>query len=89
VLRDAGFATVRPEGARRLCAVNADPLREVDAWLDHFRRFWTPKLDALATELARGRRERRRRESSDSNDLRAAGRRHEPGGDQTDKGRNS
>ena len=59
VLREAGFATVRPEGARRLYAVNADPLRDVDAWLDRFRHFWAPKLDALATEVARGKRERR------------------------------
>src|ERR1041384_6473933 len=60
VLREAGFASVRPEGARRLYAVNAEPLREVDAWLSHFRAFWTPRLDALATEIARGRRQRRR-----------------------------
>ncbi|HEY3684219.1 MAG TPA: metalloregulator ArsR/SmtB family transcription factor [Streptosporangiaceae bacterium] len=60
VLRDTGFATVRPEGTRRLYAVNAEPLRDVDAWLDRFRAFWAPHLDALATELARGRRERRR-----------------------------
>ncbi|SCG66976.1 ArsR/SmtB family transcription factor [Micromonospora inositola] len=62
VLRDNGFATVRPEGTRRLYAVDPQPLRQVDAWLDHFRRFWTPPLEALATELARGRRERRLRE---------------------------
>jgi DNA-binding transcriptional ArsR family regulator len=61
VLRDNGFTTVRPDGARRLYSVNTDPLREVDAWLDRFRRFWTPHLDALATELARGRRERGQR----------------------------
>lgn len=60
VLREHGFATVRPEGTRRLYAVNHEPLREIDAWLDHFRRFWTPHLHALATELARGRRRRRR-----------------------------
>jgi DNA-binding transcriptional ArsR family regulator len=59
VLRDGGFATVRPDGARRLYAVNSEPLRDVDAWLERFRRLWTPHLDALATELARGRRERR------------------------------
>lgn len=59
VLRDSGFARVRPQGTRRLYAVNDEPLREVDAWLDHFRRFWTPPLEALATELARGRRQRR------------------------------
>ena len=62
VLRDNGFATVRAEGARRLYAVDTEPLREVDAWLDHFRGFWTQHLDALATELARGRRERDRKE---------------------------
>ena len=59
VLRESGFATVRPEGTRRLYAVGEQPLREVDAWLDQFRRFWTPPLEALATELARGRRGRR------------------------------
>ena len=58
VLREAGFATVRPDGARRLYAVRTEPLRDVDAWLDRFRRFWAPHLDALETELARGRRAR-------------------------------
>ena len=65
VLREAGFATVRPEGARRLYAVNSEPLRDVDEWLDRFRRFWAPHLDALETELARGKRERRLRARSD------------------------
>ena len=59
VLRDSGLATVRPDGTRRLYAVNSEPLAELDAWLDRFRRFWAPHLEALATELARGRRERR------------------------------
>jgi DNA-binding transcriptional ArsR family regulator len=62
VLREGGFATVRPDGARRLYAVNSEPLRDVDEWLGRFRRFWTPHLDALGTELARGKRERRLRE---------------------------
>jgi len=59
VLRDNGFATVRAQGTRRLYAVDAAPLREIDSWLDPFRRFWTQRLDALATELVRGRAERR------------------------------
>jgi DNA-binding transcriptional ArsR family regulator len=63
VLRESGFATVRPDGARRLYAVKPERLQDVDAWLDRFRRFWTPHLDALATELARGQRERRHRQS--------------------------
>ncbi|MFI6762674.1 ArsR/SmtB family transcription factor [Micromonospora sp. NPDC050417] len=61
VLRENGFATVRPQGVRRLYAVNSEPLRDVDVWLARFRRFWTPHLDALATEVARGKRERRLR----------------------------
>ncbi|SDH58344.1 DNA-binding transcriptional regulator, ArsR family [Sinosporangium album] len=64
VLREAGFATVRPEGTRRLYAVNPEPLRDIDTWLDRFRRHWTPHLDALATELARGERQRRLREEA-------------------------
>jgi DNA-binding transcriptional ArsR family regulator len=59
VLRENGFATVRADGARRLYAVDATPLREVDEWLGRFRRFWEQHLDALATELARSRRQRR------------------------------
>ena len=58
VLRDAGFATVRIDGARRIYAVEAGPMQEVDVWLDRFRGFWTPKLEALATEVARGKRAR-------------------------------
>jgi DNA-binding transcriptional ArsR family regulator len=59
VLRESGFATVRAAGTRRLYAVDPAPLQEVDVWLGHFRRFWTQRLDALGTEIARGRRARR------------------------------
>ena len=59
VLREHGFLTVRPEGARRLYAVDPEGLRDVDEWLDRFRRFWAPPLAALATELERGKRARR------------------------------
>jgi DNA-binding transcriptional ArsR family regulator len=58
VLRDSGFTTVRAVGTRRLYAVDAEPLREIDTWLDRYRRFWDQRLDALDTELARGRRAR-------------------------------
>jgi hypothetical protein len=56
VLRDSGFASVRIDGARRLYTVDAAPLKEVDAWLNQFRIFWEHRLDALATEVARGKR---------------------------------
>ena len=60
VLRDNGFTSVRPDGQRRLYAVDGQALRDVDDWLAGFRRFWTPHLDALTTEVARGKRQRRR-----------------------------
>ncbi|GAA1002025.1 metalloregulator ArsR/SmtB family transcription factor [Acrocarpospora macrocephala] len=59
VLRESGFASVRAEGTRRLYSVEGEALREVDAWLDQFRRFWSQRLDALGTELARGKRKRK------------------------------
>ena len=59
ILRESGFATVRADGTKRLYAVDAQPLREVDAWLERFRGFWEHRLDALATEIARGKKKRR------------------------------
>lgn len=59
VLRDSGFASVRVDGARRLYSVDVEPLRQVDEWLNKFRAFWAHRLDALATEVARGKRKKR------------------------------
>lgn len=60
VLRESGFAQVRAEAQRRFYSVDPAGLRAVDAWIGQFKSFWEPKLDALATEIARGKRERRR-----------------------------
>jgi DNA-binding transcriptional ArsR family regulator/uncharacterized protein YndB with AHSA1/START domain len=62
VLRDSGFTSVRADGARRIYSVDAGRLREVDDWLDKFRALWGPRLDALATEIARGKRKRRQQD---------------------------
>jgi DNA-binding transcriptional ArsR family regulator len=60
VLRESGFATVRTDGPRRIYEVTALPLQEIDAWANQFRQLWAQRLDALATEVARGKRERRK-----------------------------
>jgi DNA-binding transcriptional ArsR family regulator len=60
VLRSSGFVHVRIDGPRRLYSLDPTPLQAVDAWLDRFRRFWDQHLDALATEVTRGKRERER-----------------------------
>jgi DNA-binding transcriptional ArsR family regulator len=61
VLRESGFATVRTEGQRRLYTVESTAMQEVDAWLNQFRAMWDRRLDALATEVARGKRQRKKR----------------------------
>jgi DNA-binding transcriptional ArsR family regulator len=79
VLRENGFATVRIDGSRRIYSVHGVALREIAVWLERFRAFWAPKLDALATEVVRGKRERRRagaqeRAASQDQTARARGR---------------
>jgi DNA-binding transcriptional ArsR family regulator len=64
VLREAGFTTVRADAQRRLYAIDARPLEEAAQWLDQFRAFWQHKFDALETEIARGKRERRSKKSA-------------------------
>jgi DNA-binding transcriptional ArsR family regulator len=58
VLRESGFASARVDGPRRVYFVDALPLEQVDVWLDQFRKHWEPKLEALSTEVARGKRGR-------------------------------
>lgn len=65
VLREAGFTTVRADGQRRLYAIDSRPLEEAAQWIDQFRAFWQCKFDALETEVARGKRERRSAKSAE------------------------
>jgi DNA-binding transcriptional ArsR family regulator len=53
VLREAGFVEAIADGQRRLYRIKPDPLQELDQWLDQFRRFWTPHIDALERHLDR------------------------------------
>jgi DNA-binding transcriptional ArsR family regulator len=59
VLREAGLVSVQEQGRERLYQLEPAPLEQVDVWLDDFRDRWSPRLDALATEVHRTRRERR------------------------------
>jgi DNA-binding transcriptional ArsR family regulator len=60
VLREAGLVEVRQEAQRRVYSVRPEPLAEIDVWLGQHRALWERRLDALHTEIARGKRERRR-----------------------------
>ena len=52
VLRESGFTSVRPDGTRRLYAVDPVPLKEVDVWLDQFRRLWEESYERLDEVLS-------------------------------------
>lgn len=54
VLRDSGFAGDERRGSHRMYALRDEALREVTEWVDRYRSFWTNRLDALDTEIARG-----------------------------------
>ena len=58
VLREAGLVHVRQEAQRRIYSLRPEPLSEVDAWLGDYRALWQGRLDALHTEIARGRKTR-------------------------------
>jgi DNA-binding transcriptional ArsR family regulator len=51
VLREAGLVAVRADGKRRLYTLRAQPLADVDAWLEPYRAFWSDRLDALEQHL--------------------------------------
>jgi DNA-binding transcriptional ArsR family regulator len=58
VLRETGLVEVRQEAQRRVYSLRPEPLAEVDEWLGRYRALWERRLDALHTEVARGKRER-------------------------------
>ena len=59
VLREAGLVEVRRQAQQRVYTLRPEPLAAVDEWLGRYRALWQHRLDALHTEVARGKRERR------------------------------
>jgi DNA-binding transcriptional ArsR family regulator len=60
VLREAGLVEVHHEAQFRIYSLNPDPLAELDQWLGHYRSLWEQRMSALHTEVARGKKERRK-----------------------------
>jgi DNA-binding transcriptional ArsR family regulator len=52
-LREAGLVDVRHDAQRRLYRIRPEPLSEIDAWLEPYRRYWAGRLDALEQHLDR------------------------------------
>ncbi len=59
VLREAGLVEVRQQAQRLVYSLRPEPLAEIDEWLGRYRALWQQRMDALHTEIARGKRERR------------------------------
>lgn len=59
VLREAGLVEVEQQAQFRRYSLRPEPLAEVDGWLSRYRSLWEHRLDALHTEVARGRSQRR------------------------------
>jgi len=59
VLREAGLVQVRQDAQQRIYSLRPEPLAEIDDWLGRYRALWEQRLDALHTEIARGKRQRR------------------------------
>ena len=61
VLREAGLVEAHPDAQWRVYRLRVEPLVELDVWLGSYRALWQQRLDALHTEVSRGKRERRSR----------------------------
>ena len=59
VLRDAGLVDVRQEAQRRIYRLRPEALIEIDEWMQAYRVLWRTRLDALQTEVKRGRKAKR------------------------------
>jgi DNA-binding transcriptional ArsR family regulator len=68
VLREAGLVDVRSDAQRRVYSLRPEPLLELEEWLEPYRALWLHRLDALHTEVARGKRERSLHENGNDND---------------------
>jgi len=59
VLREAGLVEVRQEAQRRVYSLSPQPLAEINDWMSRHLKLWEQRVDALHTEIARGKRDQR------------------------------
>jgi DNA-binding transcriptional ArsR family regulator len=60
ILQEAGFVTMRPDGAQRFYSLRAEPFREIEHWVSRYRRLWEARLDRLGDALERKKKARAR-----------------------------
>ena len=62
ILGDAGFVTMRPDGARRLYSLRPEPFQAIDEWVRNYRKLWEGRLHRFDAALVRRRSARQREE---------------------------
>lgn len=67
VLHRAHLATVEQRGRERWYYLQPDGLKIIHDWLTPYRHFWAGRLEALETEVARGKHERKKTTQTPSN----------------------
>lgn len=63
VLRESGLVDVRTDAQRRVYRLRPEPLAEVDAWLEPYRKRWNDRFDRLETHLETLQRQRTDKET--------------------------
>lgn len=53
VLTECGLVEIKQKGRDRYCYIQFQKLAEVSKWVEHYRIFWTSKLDALEIHLSK------------------------------------
>ena len=66
ILQEAGFVSVRPEGAQRFYSLRPEPFQELDMWIAQYRKLWEARLDRFAAALERKQKARAKRKETAS-----------------------
>jgi DNA-binding transcriptional ArsR family regulator len=53
VLERAGLVRREILGREHHCRIDTHPLRDANAWLEHYREFWEQRMDALQVYVGR------------------------------------
>jgi DNA-binding transcriptional ArsR family regulator len=51
VLEHAGLVSRQKDGRVHRCSLRAEPMKDIAAWIEHYRQFWEAQLDSLARYL--------------------------------------
>jgi len=66
ILQEAGFVSVRPEGAQRFYSLRPEPFQELDMWIAQYRKLWEARLDRFAAALEKKQKARAKRKETAS-----------------------